>query len=538
MASVWSLRFFAPLVTAAACLAAGVSPTDSPVAMARQARRAAQSGEYTRAYLLYSQAAALRPKNRKYRGLMEGMQGRSAAQTQPVLQVGSESAVEALPQPQPNPFDSITERELAQARQLLPPPQLRAKTVRVDFDLNLEARELYLEIAHRFDLEPVFDGDFPPGGPTVRFRLADVDYREALEGAGAATNTFATPLSARVFMVAQDTAAKRNDLEQSIAISIPVPQALSAQELTEIVQVVRQATSVEKIAANTSRNEIILRDRISRVLPAEALLRQFFSYRPDVMIELQFISVTSSDVRSYGFDLTHQFQAVYLGKLLADVIRSPSGVASLVTFGGGKTLIGMGVAQVESLFTQATSSVQSLFHAQLRGASGQPASFHVGDRYPVLTSGYFGGSSVGLYSPPPSFVYENLGLDLKVTPHVHGTGDVTLTLETSFELLTGGAVNGIPIFGNRKIQSEARLRNGEWAVVAGLMGDTDSRSTTGFAGLANLPIIGRLFRRTSTDREKPTVLIGIRPHLLSLPSGEIESRPLRVGSEVRPHIPL
>ena len=62
--------------------------------------------------------------------------------------------------------------------------------------------------------------------------------------------------------------------------------------------------------------------------------------------------------------------------------------------------------------------------------------------------------------------------------------------------------------------------------------------TTGFAGLANLPVIGRLFRRTSTDREKPTVLIGIRPHLLSLPSGEIESRPLRVGSEVRPHIPL
>ena len=253
---------------------------------------------------------------------------------------------------------------------------------------------------------------------------------------------------------------------------------------------------------------------------------------------MQFISVTSSDVRSYGFDLTHQFQAVYLGKLLADVVRSPSGVASLVTFGGGKTLIGMGVAQVESLFTQATSSVQSLFHAQLRGASGQPASFHVGDRYPVLTSGYFGGSSAGLYSPPPSFTYENLGLDLKVTPHVHGTGDVTLTLETSFELLTGGAVNGIPIFGNRKVQSEARLRNGEWAVVAGLMGDTDSRTTTGFAGLANLPIIGRLFRRTTTDREKPTVLIGIRPHLLSLPSGEIESRPLRVGSEVRPHIPL
>ena len=93
MGSVWSIKFFTPLVTAAFCLAAaGAAPTDSPNALARQARRAAQSGEYTRAYLLYSQAAALRPKNRKYRGLMEGMQGRSAAQTQPVLQMGSDSA--------------------------------------------------------------------------------------------------------------------------------------------------------------------------------------------------------------------------------------------------------------------------------------------------------------------------------------------------------------------------------------------------------------------------------------------------------------
>ena len=543
MGCAWPLKIFVPLVTVAVCLAAGGAGDDSPADLAlslvRKAKRAARDGEYTQAYLFYSEAAALQPKNRKYRGAMEGMQARSAGQAKPLLP--ADSSPGDLPERQPDPFDSITEREFSQARQMLPPPQLRGKDGRLDFDLNLPPRELYVEISHRFDLEPVFDGDFPPSGQPVRFQLKDIDYREALEAAGAATNTFATPLSQRVFMVALDTTAKRNDLEQTIAIAIPVPQALTPVELTEIVQVVRQATNVEKIAANTSRNEIVLRDRISRALPAEALIRQFFSYRPDVLIELQFISVSSSDVRSYGFNLTNQFKAVPLGNLLSSVVRSPASVANLVTFGGGKTLVGLGLAQVESLFTQSTSSVQSLYHAQLRGASGQLASFHVGDRYPVLTAGYFGapaGATGTFFAPPPSFTYENLGLDLKVTPHVHGMGDVTLTLETSFEILTGQAVNGIPVFGNRKVQSEVRLRNGEWAVVAGLMGDVDSRTTSGFAGLANLPLVGRLFRHISTDREKPTVLIGIRPHLLGLPASEIESRPLRVGSEVRPHIPM
>jgi hypothetical protein len=472
---------------------------------------------------------------------MEGMQTRAARQSPPVLPTGS--APLDIPPILPDPFDSITEREQAQAREMLPPPRLNAKSGLQDFDLNVPSRAVFTEVAHRFDLEPVFDGDLPQSSTPVHFQLKQVDYREALEAASAATNTFITPVSNRVFIVAQDTPAKRNDLEQYIAIAIPVPQTVATQELTELVQVIRQATNVEKIAANTSRNEIIIRDRISRALPAEALLRQFLSYRPDVMIELQFISVATSVVRAYGFNFQTSYALNYLGNFLYDINRTPAGVTQLFTFGGGATLFGLAVSGVTALFTDSQSNVQSLYHAQLRAASGMPATIHVGDRYPVLTSGYFGATTgattpgVNTVTPAPSFTYENLGLDLKITPHIHGTDDVSLTLETSFELLTGQAVNGIPIFGNRKVQSEVRLRDGEWAVVAGLMGDSNSRNSSGLDGLGRLPGVGSAFRQTNTDREKNTVLIGLRPHLLSLPPGENESLALRVGSETRPYIP-
>ena len=51
---------------------------------------------------------------------------------------------------------------------------------------------------------------------------------------------------------------------------------------------------------------------------------------------------------------------------------------------------------------------------------GQPATLHVGEKYPIITSGYFGNTSGSgtVYTPPPTITFEDLGLLIKVTPHV------------------------------------------------------------------------------------------------------------------------
>jgi general secretion pathway protein D len=344
-------------------------------------------------------------------------------------------------------------------------------------------------------------------------------------------------------MVARDSQQKRNELEQTMAVAVPVPQVVTAQELTELAQVVRQTTNVEKIAWDTSQGRIVIRDRVSRVLPAVALLQQLLSYRAEVMIDLEFIQVASSDLKNYGFNVTNSFSAVYLGQILNNVISSPTGAANLLTFGGGKTLIGIGVAQAQAMFNETYSTAKSLYQAQLRSVVGQPATLHVGEKFPVITGGYFGSipaSQAGQpsYSPPPSFTFEDLGLTLKVTPFVHGMGEVTLSVDTGFEVLTGQSINNIPVIGRRNLVSQVRLHNNEWAILGGLMSTTDSKGVNGFWGLANLPLLGYLFRQTTTDKEDNNVLIGMRPHLLSLPPDQIVTKRLRVGSEMRPYTPL
>ncbi len=523
------------------------SPKELAMSLAKKARRAEKTGEFAQAYLLYSEAVALSPRSRKYKGKMELLQTRAADQSAPQPPAGSDPS----PGPPPPPeivlapediFDSKTARELAQARRLNSVPSLRAKPGKQDFDLNGDPRTLFDRVAQSFGLQTVYDGDYPPNGPRITFRVTDADYREALNDLEAATGSFVIPLSSRLLMVAADTVAKRTDLEQTMEIAIPVPQILTTQELTEMAQIVRQTTNVEKIAWDTTQSQIVIRDRISRVMPAIALLQQLLAYRPEVMIELEFLEVAASDMRNYGFTVTNTYSAVYLGKILNNVINLPSGATTLVTFGGGKTLIGISVAEAQSLFNETNTTSNALYRTQLRSVAGQPATLHVGNKFPVITSGYAGSVPAGqqgqVYAPPPSYTFEDLGLEMKLTPFVHGMGEVSLTMETSFEVLAGQSVNGLPVINRRSLNSQVRLRNGEWAVIGGLMNTTKSKSVGGFWGLAQIPLLGNLFKQVATDNENTSVLIGIRPHLLSLPPDQIVSRPLRVGSEARPYTPL
>jgi general secretion pathway protein D len=520
------------------------SPKEQAAALAKKAKKAAKSSQAADAYLLYSEAAAIQPSNKKLKQKMEALQSRAALQSKPVPAPSED--IDATPDMPPSfapedVFDSLTARDFARVRQPQGPPELKARAGAQDFDLRGNARTLFDQVAQRFGLDTVYDGDYPEGGPQIRFRISGIDYRQALHDLEAMTSSFVIPLSSRVFMVAQDTPPKRNDLEQTIAFSIPVPSSLTTQELTEIAQAVKQATNVDKLALDPTNGEVVIRDRISRALPAQALFQQLISWRPEVMIELEFLEVTDSDILNYGFNVTNQFPAIYLGQVLNNVVAFPSGVTALLSFGGGKTLIGLGVAQAQAMFNQTTSTAKTLYRAQVRSVNGQPATFHVGQKYPVITQQYAGstgGITGTIFAPPPSFTFEDLGAELKITPHIHGVDGVTLAVESSFELLAGTSVNNIPVIGRRALTTTVRLLDGEWAVVAGMLTGTDSKTTSGFWGLAQIPLIGNLFRQTSKDKERGNVLIAIRPHVLSLPPDQIVTPPLRVGTETRPFNPL
>ncbi len=514
------------LILAAAGWVSAASPAEQ---LFRQAQKAEHDGQIVKAYLLYAEAAAADPTNIDYWSRAQALRpAASLIEPSPpkLPDISSDRLDRTL-------FGSISNADLEQARQPLPPAKLDAPPDRRDYDLQGDSKTLWEQLTASLKLKVLFDPDYKPTR-ALHFELADADYREALQALESATDSFLVPISQRLIFVANDSTQKRKEFEQTAAVVVPFAETLSTQEIQEVATGIRGALDAQKLTVDTTRRLILIRDSVTKVRLAQMLLTDLLRPRAQVTIDVEILTIDDSSTLNYGALLPTSYA-------ISSFVNRPnltnafnffsSNFSTFLAFGNGASLMGLGITSAQLLAQVSNSHTANIFHAQVVAVNGLPASLHVGEKYPIITSGYFGNTSGSgtVYTPPPTINFEDLGLVIKVTPHVTSVDEVELELDAEFKLLGANTSNGIPVVGNTQYQSKIDVKTGEWAVLAGLMTAQEAKVITGLPILSYIPLL----RNNTITKDEGATLIVLKPRVTIPPPSDNPAWSAWAGSETR-----
>ena len=164
-----------------------------------------------------------------------------------------------------------------------------------------------------------------------------------------------------------------------------------------------------------------------------------------------------------------------------------------------------------------------------------PAQAQFGERVPVPVTTFSPIATGGVNQQPiTSFNYENIGVNIDITPRTHMNNDVTLALTISVTSISGTGFGGLPTFGNRLIKTTIRLKDGETNMLAGLIRDDERKVRDGIPGLSDIPGVGHLFGHSSNERQQTDVILMLTPRIVRvLELTEEDLRAFQMGTRCR-----
>jgi general secretion pathway protein D len=169
------------------------------------------------------------------------------------------------------------------------------------------------------------------------------------------------------------------------------------------------------------------------------------------------------------------------------------------------------------------TSTKVMQSPEVRVSDGQKAELKIGDRIPYASGSFQPGIGTVGVSPLVStqFQFADTGVNMTITPHVHGSDELTLDITTDISNVSSNVtIGGLtqPVISQRKTDSHIRVRDGEVTLLGGLMQTQDSNTTTGIPGLVNIPILGKyLFGSNAKDKSRSELLVAIIPHIVRKP---------------------
>ena len=525
----------------------------------KHGRQAELAQDYDRAVVEYTNVVRADPGNREARGALERVKLRAAQDhTARARRFASQERYEAAVveyqlAAELNPTDSAVESALRDARQRLRTKVTVTRGGRTELESLIErtrdkpapgldlpadvklppsltfgngatARAVFLTVGRFANLSVIFDSGFRDQPLTIDLRDATLEH--AMSALTASTRTFYRVTAPRTITIIPDTPAKRREYEESIVRTF----YLSNADVKETIDLLRVVIDIRQISPTSATNAITIKDTPERIAAAAKLITAIDKARPEVIIEVELLEVDRTKLREYGLQIASPGSPGISGSI--DINRENFTLAHLQNLTAADVFLS-GIPGIYYRLLKNDTSTRTLANPQLRTAEGLPATAKFGERVPVPVTTFAPIAAGGVNTQPiTSYAYENIGVNIDITPRTHHDDEVTLALKISLSTISGTGFAGLPTFGNREIATTIRLKDGETNMLAGLIRDEERAVFSGIPGLSDIPLIGRLFANNHRETQQTDIILTLTPRIVRvLELTEADLLPFRFGRD-------
>jgi len=574
--SVFAATFFRIALVAA--LLTGLSATRLHAQSANSLYKSGQSAEarqdYDAAFDFFQKANAKNPKDLSYRTALYRVR-QTASSThlskgQKLLQSGDQQGAlaEFLHAAAIDPGNEAAQQAITHLRQkggltgseseaAVPEPssdQLEINSISAPIDLRPlsnepltlhmteDAKVIYQAIGKAAGVNVLFDPDY--NSKRIQVDLNNVSLLDALRIVGTMSSTFWRPVTANTLFVAQNTRIKRTELDEQAVQTFYLSNAWQQNDLNDVQTALRNVLTTAKIYGVASQNAIVMRGTPDELLLAQKLINDLDKARAEVVVDIAVMEVSKNWERNLGISWP---SSIGVALQSPDSTSSSSGSSSgsstttvsptlydLAHLKATNFAVSVGSATLNLLLSDSNTKI--LQSPRIRATGDQKATMKIGSRIPVATGSYQTGAATAVVSSlvNTQFQYQDVGVNIEMTPTIHFDHDVTLKIKIEVTSHSGDVtISGVtePIISQRVVDQVIRLREGEASILGGIQDNEEQQSSSGIPGLGSIPILKYVFGSKDRKTQNDEIVFVVVPHIVrSQELGDSNLRAIDTGS--------
>ncbi|WP_106419741.1 secretin N-terminal domain-containing protein [Salinicola tamaricis] len=267
-----------------------------------------------------------------------------------------------------------------------------------------------------------------------------------------------------------------------------------------------QATHAQVLHA---ANALLVSGPADRIQALERLLPQIDVTRAQVLIRALIFETTDGDT----LDLGVSFGRARAGSNPAGGFNTSGLGRALSVPGGSFGIFDGNVLALAISALKRDSNARILSTPQILALSGQRGTISVGQNVPFIT-GRVTGSAANVENPFQTIERRDIGITLNVLPVVTPSGLIVMDVGTSADSLTDSVLASDIITNQRSINTTVQIQSGQSVLLGGLVSEENRQQQNRVPVLSDIPVIGALFRSTSTSHQSSNLYVLLQATVL------------------------